>query len=145
MDSNSIRRAFKLRKDKDKDIIDFLEEDSYNSGSISATCRNALKVYMRYKQAYGEFPLLDEFIQNDMPFNRIKFTHQAPQVNSAEPVASQAPVQTSQAPVSEPVSQPIQQSPTQETNSSDLLLGGAHDDSEAQRVKDALKNGFKGF
>lgn len=140
MDSNSIRRAFKLRKDKDKDIIEFLEEDSYNSGSISATCRNALKVYMRYKQAYGEFPLLDEFIQNDMPFNRIKFTHQAPQVNSAEPVASQAPVQTS-----EPVSQPIQQSPTQETSSSDLLLGGAHDDNEAQRVKDALKNGFKGF
>lgn len=54
----TVRKSFTLSPVEDRDIIEFLERESRQTGSVANTVRQALRTYLKLKERYGEFPYL---------------------------------------------------------------------------------------
>lgn len=74
----TVRKSFTLSPVEDRDIIEFLERESRQTGSVANTVRQALRTYLKLKERYGEFPYLPS---EDSPH------HRQPQEEPKPPVA----------------------------------------------------------
>lgn len=124
----SVRVTINLSPEKDKDIIDFLNRETKQSGSISNACRQALRIYMKYKETYGDIPLIERiFSEEKKPSSpTIQAENAGTQANASESPAT---------------AEPIKRLP--DKPSGELLLSGSKPKDD--EVKSKLLKGFQGY
>ena len=125
----STRVTINLSPEKDKDIIDFLNRETKQSGSISNACRQALRIYMKYKETYGDIPLIEQIFSK-------KSQPSSPTVQTKN-VGAQSSISKSPATV-----EPIKRLSNKQ--SGELLLSGSKPANEDE-VKNKLLKGFQGY
>lgn len=121
----SVRKTFNLSPEEDKDIIDFLDRETKQSGSMSNACRQALRIYMKYKETYGDIPLIEQIFKEDK-LQKSPIPQNA--TTQPEKVEHPSPAESKKAP---------------EKPSGELLLSGSNPNEE--EVKNKLLKGFQGY
>ena len=124
----SVRVTINLSPEKDKDIIDFLNRETKQSGSISNACRQALRIYMKYKETYGDIPLIERIFSEE--------TQQGSPTVQAENTGTQA--NASEHPAT---AESIKRLPDKQNG--ELLLSGSKTNED--EVKSKLLKGFQGY
>lgn len=124
----SVRVTINLSPEKDKDIIDFLSRETKQSGSISNACRQALRIYMKYKETYGDIPLIERiFSEENQPGSpTVQAENTGTQANASEhPTTAES----------------IKRLPDKQNG--ELLLSGSKTNED--EVKSKLLKGFQGY
>lgn len=124
----TVRKTINLSPEEDKDIIDFLDREKKQSGSISNACRQALRIYMKYKDTYGDIPLIERIFneesQPDSP--TVQAENTGVQANDSEHSAT---------------AEPIKRLPDKPNG--ELLLSGSKTNED--EIKSKLLKGFQGY
>ena len=124
----SVRVTINLSPEKDKDIIDFLNSETKQSGSISNACRQALRIYMKSKETYGDIPLIERIFSEE--------TQQGSPTVQAENTGTQA--NASEHPAT---AESIKRLPDKQNG--ELLLSGSKTNED--EVKSKLLKRFQGY